>query len=126
MTISPCPMIALSVVFSEPQIMMAGQSWAALTKSGVSFETGHVSFEDQGRSRVMLVNKGAMRVYADKATHRLLGAEMIGPAAEHIGHLFSWSVQRGDTIEQMLASPFYHPVIEEGCRTALRDVMAKL
>ena len=44
----------------------------------------------------------------------------LGPAAEHIGHLLAWSVQRGDTVQQMLDSPFYHPVIEEGVRTALR------
>jgi dihydrolipoamide dehydrogenase len=41
---------------------------------------------------------------------------MLGPAAEHIGHLLAWSVQRGDTVQQMLDSPFYHPVVEEGLR----------
>ena len=30
------------------------------------------------------------------------------------------------TIPQMLDMPFYHPVIEEGLRTALRDADAKL
>ncbi len=30
------------------------------------------------------------------------------------------------TIEVMLAMPFYHPVLEEGLRTALRDAAAKL
>ena len=30
------------------------------------------------------------------------------------------------TIEQMLAMPCYHPVLEEGLRTALHDVNAKL
>ena len=29
-------------------------------------------------------------------------------------------------VEQMLDMPFYHPVIEEGLRTALRDADAKL
>ena len=30
------------------------------------------------------------------------------------------------TIEQMLDMPYYHPVLEEGLRTALLDVNAKL
>ena len=30
------------------------------------------------------------------------------------------------TIEQMLGMPYYHPVLEEGLRTALHDVNAKL
>ena len=53
---------------------------------------------------------------------RLLGAEIIGPRAEHLGHLLAWSVQAGFTVDEALAMPFYHPVIEEGLRTALRDL----
>jgi dihydrolipoamide dehydrogenase len=92
----------------------------------VAFETGAVSFEDQGRSRVILRNQGALHVYGERGSGRFLGAEMIGPAAEHIGHLLAWSAQRGDTVQQMLDSPFYHPVIEEGLRTALRELQRAL
>lgn len=74
----------------------------------------------------MLVNRGGLHVYAERGTGRLLGAEMIGPAAEHLGHLLAWSVQRGDTVQQMLDSPFYHPVVEEGLRTALRQLQSDL
>ena len=112
----------LAVVFSDPQIMVAGQSHAQLSRAGVGFATGTVSFTNQGRSRVMLKNLGALHVYADCCSGRFLGAEMIGPAAEHLGHLLAWSVQRGDTVQAMLDSPFYHPVIEEGLRTALREL----
>ena len=51
---------------------------------------------------------------------------MFGPAAEHIGHLLAWAIQQRLTISEMLEMPFYHPVIEEGLRTALRDLNAKL
>jgi dihydrolipoamide dehydrogenase len=97
-----------------------------LSVVGSRFETGSVSFEDQGRSRVMGRNQGALHVYAERDSGRFLGAEMVGPAAEHIGHLLAWSVQRGDTVQQMLDSPFYHPVIEEGLRSALRNVQRAL
>ena len=116
----------LAVVFSEPQMALAGASHAELLRAGVAFKTGSVSFEDQGRSRVIGRNQGALQVYAESATGRFLGAEMLGPAAEHIGHLLAWSVQRGDTVQQMLDSPFYHPVIEEGLRTALRNLQQAL
>ena len=81
-----------------------------------------MSFEDQGRSRVMGRNQGALHVYGEVGTGRFLGAEMLGPAAEHLGHLLAWSAQRGDTVQQMLDSPFYHPVVEEGLRSALREL----
>ncbi len=116
----------MSVVFTDPQIMIAGASHAQLRRNGTAFETGAASFDDQGRSRVMLKNRGALHVYGERDSGRFLGAEMIGPAAEHIAHLLAWAVQRGDTAQQMLDSPFYHPVIEEGLRSALRQLQRAL
>ncbi len=116
----------LAVVFTDPQLMIAGQSGAQLQRAGIAFETGEASFDDQGRSRVMLKNQGLLRVYGELGSGRFLGAEMIGPAAEHIGHLLAWSVQRGDTVQQMLDCPFYHPVVEEGLRTGLRHLQRAL
>jgi len=112
----------LAVVFSDPQIMLAGASHAELSAAGTDFAIGAASFEDQGRSRVIGRNVGALHVYGERGSGRFLGAEMLGPAAEHIGHLLAWSVQRGDTVQQMLDCPFYHPVIEEGLRGALRQL----
>jgi dihydrolipoamide dehydrogenase len=117
---------AIAVVFSDPQIALVGASHAELLATGARFETGHVSFEDQGRSRVMGVNQGALHVYGAVGSGRFLGAEMVGPAAEHLAHLLAWSVQRGDTVQAMLDSPFYHPVIEEGLRSALRELQRAL
>ena len=109
----------LSVIFSDPQVVVVGESWRALQSR--PFIIGRVSFEGQGRSRVMLKNRGLMHVYADPASGHFLGAQIFGPQAEHLGHLLSWAHQQRLTIAQMLEMPFYHPVIEEGLRTALRD-----
>jgi dihydrolipoyl dehydrogenase len=114
----------LSIVFSDPQIAMVGQRYSELSPQCVII--GSVSFEDQGRSRVMRKNKGLLRIYAEPGTGLFLGAEMAGPSAEHLGHLLAWAHQTKMTIGQMLEMPFYHPVVEEGLRTALRDARNKL
>lgn len=114
----------LSIVFSDPQLAVVGRRHAELAPG--SFVTGTVSFEDQGRSRVMLRHKGLLHVYADARNGLLLGAEMIGPDAEHLGHLLAWAIQAGCSVGQTLEMPFYHPVVEEGLRTALRDAQARL
>jgi dihydrolipoamide dehydrogenase len=114
----------IAVVFTDPQIAIIGQRLSDIDPH-VRL-VGEVSFEDQGRSRVMLRNKGILRVYAHAHTGRFLGAEMMGPDAEHLAHLLAWAHQAGMTVATMLDMPFYHPVIEEGLRTALRDVAAKL
>jgi len=114
----------LGIVFSDPQIAMVGKSHGSLEPG--TFATGEVSFENQGRSRVMLKNKGLLHVYAEHGSGLFLGAEMIGPRAEHLAHLLAWACQQKLNVNEMLEMPFYHPVIEEGLRTALRDVRSKL
>ena len=115
----------VTVVFCDPQIAIVGESWSEL-EGKENVVTGKVSFEGQGRSRIILKNKGLMHVYADQNSGLFLGSEFIGPHAEHLAHLMSWAHQQNMTIQQMLEMPFYHPVIEEGLRTALRDAESKL
>jgi dihydrolipoamide dehydrogenase len=114
----------LQIVFCDPQIAMVGASYDELSRFG-EFVIGEVNFADQGRSRIMGQNRGVGRLYADRSGH-LLGAEITGPRAEHLGHLLCWAHQQGLTIDQMLAMPIYHPVVEEGLRTALEDARTKL
>lgn len=114
----------LSVVFSDPQIALVGSRRAELEDDDIV--VGEVSFENQGRSRVMRRNRGLLHVYADRESGRFLGAEMIGPEAEHLAHLLAWAHQQRLTVAEMLDMPFYHPVVEEGLRTALRDADSRL
>lgn len=117
----------LAVVFTDPQIASVGFNLKQLNEQFKDrFAVGLVSFEDQGRSRVMLRNQGILKVYGEQGSGLFLGAEMFGPAAEHMGHLLAWAAQQRMTVSRMLEMPFYHPVIEEGLRTALRDLNHKL
>jgi dihydrolipoamide dehydrogenase len=114
----------LGIVFSEPSIAMAGQRFSELEPG--SFVTGKVSFEGQGRSIVKLKEQGMLHVYADKKSGKLLGAELHGPDAEHLAHLLAWVMSMDMTVQETLRLPFYHPVVEEGLRTALRDAAHQL
>lgn len=112
----------LGIVFCDPQAAFSGMRHSQLVADKIDFAVGEVSFEDQGRSRVLLVNQGLLRVYGEKGTGLILGAEMFGPQIEHIAHLLAWVIQMRKTVDEVLELPFYHPVIEEGLRTALREL----
>ncbi|MEK9696323.1 MAG: dihydrolipoyl dehydrogenase [Candidatus Poseidoniales archaeon] len=114
----------LSVIFTDPNIAMVGSRYVDLEEG--KFVTGKVSYENQGRSRVILQNRGAAHLYFSKASKRFLGAEIIGPRAENLGHLLAWAHQMSMNVDQMLSMPFYHPVIEESIRTALRNAKEQL
>jgi dihydrolipoamide dehydrogenase len=115
---------SLSITFTEPTIAMVGAPYESLDLNDV--EIGSVSYSDQGRARVMGQNAGLVRIYARRASGELLGAEMFGPRVEHTAHLLAWAVQRRLTVTDALAMPVYHPVIEEGIRTALRDLCERV
>ncbi|SPB13122.1 dihydrolipoamide dehydrogenase [Caballeronia novacaledonica] len=115
--------VPFSLVFSEPQVAIVGASYDDLDKQMTV--TGEASFENQGRSRVMRQNRGLLHVYADAKTGKLRGAQGCGPAMEHLGHLLAWALQLELTLDEALKLPFYHPVVEEGLRSALKDADRK-
>src|SRR6185312_1433752 len=80
----------LTIMFTDPQIALVGQSYDQL--QSCSAMQGEVDFGDQGRARVQGVNRGRLRVYGDRESHRLLGAELVAPEAEHLAHLIAWCI----------------------------------
>ncbi|MDC0722032.1 dihydrolipoyl dehydrogenase [Nannocystis bainbridge] len=114
----------LGIVFTDPQVAFVGRRFNSLDLATCSI--GQVDFGDQGRARVMGKNHGLLRVYGSDATGALLGAELAGPAGEHLAHLLAWAIQSSLTVEQALRLPFYHPVVEEGLRTALLDLRSQM
>ncbi|MCO4753757.1 MAG: dihydrolipoyl dehydrogenase [Bacteriovoracaceae bacterium] len=118
--------VPLAITFSDPNIGYAGQTSKELDDQGVDYQIGRVSFEGQGRSIVKLKEIGLLKVYGDTKTGKLLGAEMFGPDIEHIAHLLAWAIGQDMTVNEAISMPFYHPVIEEGLRTALRDLREKV
>lgn len=115
----------LEVTFTDPNIVFVGKKYEVLKKEGISFEEGKVLFEGQGRSIIKLKEEGMLKVYGDKKTGELLGCEMYAPDGEHLGHLLSWAIAQKLNVSKLLSLPFYHPVVEEGLRTALRDLANK-
>jgi dihydrolipoamide dehydrogenase len=110
----------LGIVFCDPQIAVVGAPWSAMACD--RNRVGEADYADQGRARVMNQNRGRVRIYGEAGTGLLHGAEMLGPRVEHTAHLLAWAIQQRLTVSQALAMPFYHPVFEEGIRTALRDL----
>jgi dihydrolipoamide dehydrogenase len=114
----------LAIIFTDPNIATIGARFDALDPDQV--RAGEVDFSRQGRALIAIENRGLLRIYAAKDTGRLLGAELCAPGGEHLAHLLALAMERKLTVQQLLRMPFYHPVFEEGLRTALRDLAQQL
>ncbi len=114
----------LAIVFCDPQIALVGRPFRELDPEAIA--VGQAAFDDQGRARVMGQNRGLMRVYARQGDCTLLGAELFGPRVEHLAHLLGWAIQQELSVQAALRMPVYHPTVEEGLRSALRDLARSL
>lgn len=114
----------LAIVFCDPNVAVVGVPFSQLDPAHTV--VGAVDFDNQGRARAALRNQGRLCVYVDKGSARLLGAEMCAPDGEHLAHLLALAMQQKLTVHQLLGMPIYHPVLEEGLRTALRNAARHL
>lgn len=74
----------MSVVFTDPQVASVGLNIHQVgERCQGCFAIGEVSFEGQGRSKVIGRNRGLLRVYGEHGSGLFMGAQMFGPAAEH-------------------------------------------
>lgn len=114
----------LGITFCEPNIATVGAPLDELDEAEIAI--GEIQFGPVGRALIMAKNRGVLRVYANKADGRLLGAAMACVKAENLAHLLAWSIQQGLSVQDLLKMPFYHPVIEEALQAALYDALGKL
>ena len=114
----------LNIVFSDPNIVHTGARYDELDPDTTAI--GQMAIAPVGRALIMGKNKGLIRVYADKASGRLLGSEMITVKGENLGHLLAWCIQKEMTVGEVLQMPFYHPVMEEALQAALYDLYHKV
>ncbi len=119
-----CRRARLGIVFTSPDIAVAGMRYGEISPESAA--VGEADFSMQGRAITAGENHGLLRVYADTDTGLILGSEMVAPHGEHIAHLLAWAIQQKLTISEALRMPFYHPVVEEGLRGALRNAAARM
>jgi dihydrolipoamide dehydrogenase len=116
--------VPISINFCDPNICHVGTRFSELDEATTAI--GEVKFNPVGRAMIMGKNKGIIRVYADKASGKLLGSEMFCAKGENLAHLLAWCIQQELTVGELLQMPFYHPVIEEALQAALYDLYAKV
>jgi dihydrolipoamide dehydrogenase len=115
---------AISIVFSNPDVAAVGMAYDCLDMSRTVIGTAQGA--GNGRSRILGAEGNLVRVYVDRHSGVLLGAGLVAVKGEHLAHALAWAVQRGDTVESLLAMPYYHPSIEEMLQSALKDAARQM
>ena len=115
--------VPLAIVFSDPQMATIGLQPSQIEQAYAgAYAVASFDFANQARAKVLGRDYGLMKVWAEKGSGVLLGVEILGPDAEHLAHLLAWSIQQQLSVDDLLGMPFYHPVLEEGVRSLLKEL----
>lgn len=114
--------LLLNVVFTEPQLATIGRLERDLEARGEKFLVASYPFNDHGKSILMDANYGYVKVIAAPRTGRILGAEIVGPHAGELIHIFSGPLAMKATVFDMLRAPWYHPTLAEILTYPLEEI----
>ncbi|MDF8361261.1 dihydrolipoyl dehydrogenase [Achromobacter anxifer] len=116
--------VPITILFTDPDVCTVGMSYqAAMQRDAV---IGIAEGSGNGRSKILGAQDNLLRVYVERSTGALLGASMLLTHGEHLAHLLAWAIQAKQTVNDLLAMPFYHPSIEEMLQSALKSASQQL
>lgn len=118
--------LLLTVVFTEPQLATIGLLERELIKRGAKFLVASYPFNDHGKSILMDANYGYVKIIAEPARGRILGAEIVGPQAGDLIHIFSGPLAMKATVFDLLRAPWYHPTLAEILTYPLEDLAEQI
>jgi dihydrolipoamide dehydrogenase len=107
-----------SVVYTWPEVASVGQTEEELKAGGVAYSVGKFPFTANGRARAMGDTDGFVKILADKATDRLLGAHIIGPDAGTLIAELTTAIEFGASAEDVARICHAHPTLSEAVKEA--------
>jgi len=106
------------VVYTWPEVASVGQTEDELQAAGVAYTVGKFPFTANGRARAMGDIDGFVKILADRATDRLLGAHVIGPDAGTLIAELTTAIEFGASAEDVARICHAHPTLSEAVKEA--------
>ncbi len=107
-----------SVVYTSPEVASVGKTEEELKKAGVEYKVGKFPFTANGRARAMLHTDGFVKILADKATDKVLGAHIVGFGAGEMIHEAAVLMEFGGSAEDLARTCHAHPTMSEAVKEA--------
>lgn len=110
------------VVYTKPEIAWVGKTEEDLKAAGVAYKVGKFPFSANSRARTNHETDGFVKILADAATDRILGAHMMGVGVgEMIGEMCV-AMEFGASSEDVARTSHAHPTMTEAIRQAAMGV----
>ena len=106
------------VIYTHPEVASVGQTEEQLKAAGRDYKIGKFSFTGNGRAKANFAADGFVKILADTATDRILGAHIIGPMAGDLIHEVCVAMEFGAAAEDLARTCHAHPTYSEAVREA--------
>jgi pyruvate/2-oxoglutarate dehydrogenase complex dihydrolipoamide dehydrogenase (E3) component len=104
--------LALFAVFTHPQVASVGLSERA-ARQNHQIVTAKYPFADHGKSIIHGATDGFVKLIAEGASRKIIGASCVGPEAADLIHEIVVAMHFGATAGDLARIPHYHPTLSE-------------
>jgi dihydrolipoamide dehydrogenase len=105
--------LLISIVFTDPQVAIAGLTEKTAAEAGIKFLTASYPFNDHGKSLIMDAKDGFVKLLADPQSGKILGGACVGPVGGELIHIIVAAMAKHMTVRELAAMPHYHPTLAE-------------
>jgi len=113
------------VVYTAPEVAAVGATEEQLKERGIAFRAGKFPFSANGRARAMGETEGFVKILADAATDRILGAHIIGPDAGTLIAELALAIEFSASAEDVARTSHAHPSLNEAVKEAALAVAGR-
>ncbi|HTH17056.1 MAG TPA: dihydrolipoyl dehydrogenase [Magnetospirillum sp.] len=114
-----------AVVYTWPEVASVGKTEEQLKAEGVAYKAGKFPFTANGRARSMNETEGFVKVLADAATDRVLGAHIVGANAGDLLAELVMAMEFGAASEDVARTCHAHPGLGEAVKEACLAVLGR-
>jgi dihydrolipoamide dehydrogenase len=111
-----------AVVYTTPEVASVGKTEEELKSAGVAYNVGKFPFSANGRARSMRHTDGFVKILADAASDRVLGAHIMGFGAGEMIHEAAVLMEFGGSAEDLARTCHAHPTMSEVVKEAALGV----
>ncbi len=104
---------APNCIYTDPEIAHVGLGEKEAREKGIEVKVGKFPFVAAARALTLGQTEGFVKVLADAASGKLLGAHIIGPRATDLIAEATLAIQNGLTLEQVDLTIHAHPTLPE-------------
>ena len=105
-------------VYPWPEAASVGKTEEELKAAGTAYKAGKFPFTANSRARTNGYTEGLVKILADAATDRMLGAHIVGPDAGTMIAELALAIEFGASAEDIARTSHAHPTLNEAVKEA--------